>query len=1450
MTTPSESEMPSPQLPDTPQSPQTFSRARRIRWRHFAYAFAIMLLLGAAIFAGLFWYASTAQFAARVHSALIENLQRSTGGRVEMGSFRWSVRNLTVEVNDLTIHGREAPGQAPYFHVDHLALRASILSFFTPKIALASVTAQRPTFHLILYPDGSTNQPQPKIAAGKQPLPQALLNLAIGQTRVEHGLVLINDRAIPWEMAAGPLHLTMDYVAARTEYQAVLQTKNITFKLKNAAAAHSQMQAKIFLTHNEVQVERLDLKTGNSQLRIVGHLKNFAAPDWQASVHGTVDAREAGVIGDIPELRKGTVKLALEAHGAADSTIAAAADSTNTGPASTFQVSGHLDVRSGQWEAPWLSLQEVELHTNLLVDDDQCTFTHLSSTLNDQGRIEGSLVMRHCVGPSAPVLTVGANSPATQQAPVQADTATRAHLSAREFVAHLRHPRADTAAKFKPAIYQPLEAVLQAHVSNVTLPLVMAAVAPKAYSNIGFTTAASGDVRGRWTGDGNGLIVRGVLTLKAPRRAMGLIPVSGPATATYLGDHRHLVIEHADLDTPGTQVHASGLLTLLTKDLNSSLHMNVVGANLGEFDRLLTVLDLRTTPLSEPNALPLKLFGNATFHGDVHGSFFALQAVGHLDSQRFQVLVVQPARNRRPAVGLQNAAEFSARAAPIHRLTCDEFHADLSYTPWRLTLRNAVLARADTAIHATMDLRPDRTGPDDYTYNRRTHFQATIQASDASIAEVQSVFGSEYPASGTLSANAQAAGTVDDLQGTGQLTLTKAIVDGQTIPQAAMHFQANGHVITVTQLQLASSGGTAAGQFSYDYETDAFHGDLTGHGFQLGKVTVLEKQRLPVGGTLAFHMQAAGTTAAPALTGALQIENMTLNHAPMGRLHAETHLQRGTLYVTSRADLLQTHLDAAGHVQLSGSYPAQLELTFADFNVDPLLRLLSPSGIGGQSALQGRITMSGSLQQPGAIQADADLKAFTAMAGPVPIHSEGPVQVSLRKGLVQLQPLHIRGNNIDLLASGTVDLLHDDKLRMHSEGTLNAALASLVNPQTDASGTLQFVVNARGTAHRPDLRGRAQVKHVTVHVLNVTNGLTDMNGELLFDQDRVVVQQLKGYSGGGEFAIGGYVGYRNGAFVDLTATTKDVRIRYPKGVSSSVDSKLRLLGNTDSLLLSGNVQMMRFGIGSNIDLTSLAIGAAGVTAPIDPASALNRVRLDVHVTSAPELAFQNSFASLAGDINLRVRGTLENPSMLGRVDISQGSASFAGTTYRLQQGDIIFANPVTISPEIDLEATARVQNYDIIISLHGPPSKLDISYRSEPPLTQPDVLALLALGRTNEQAAMYGEQQQQGANLTSEALLGGALNAAVSSRVQKLFGVGSVRVDPNFVGALGESTARVTVEEQVGKDITLTFATNINTTAQQLIQAQYDLTRNVSVIAVRDEADVFSMYLQIRGKRK
>ena len=99
------------------------------------------------------------------------------------------------------------------------------------------------------------------------------------------------------------------------------------------------------------------------------------------------------------------------------------------------------------------------------------------------------------------------------------------------------------------------------------------------------------------------------------------------------------------------------------------------------------------------------------------------------------------------------------------------------------------------------------------------------------------------------------------------------------------------------------------------------------------------------------------------------------------------------------------------------------------------------------------------------------------------------------------------------------------------------------------------------------------------------------------------------------------------------------------------------------------------------------------------------------------------------------------------------------------------ANPVRIDPTIDLDATARVENYDITVGVHGTAANFKPTYRSEPPLSEADIFNLLALGRTQEEAQLNNEQQvQAGTDPTTSALLGGALNATVSSRVSKLFG--------------------------------------------------------------------------------
>jgi translocation and assembly module TamB len=238
------------------------------------------------------------------------------------------------------------------------------------------------------------------------------------------------------------------------------------------------------------------------------------------------------------------------------------------------------------------------------------------------------------------------------------------------------------------------------------------------------------------------------------------------------------------------------------------------------------------------------------------------------------------------------------------------------------------------------------------------------------------------------------------------------------------------------------------------------------------------------------------------------------------------------------------------------------------------------------------------------------------------------------------------------------------------------------------------------------------------------------------------------------------------------------------------------------------------------------------------------------VISTPELEVQTSLAKISGDADLRLRGSIARPVVLGRINIVDGDVFFSGTKYHLERGDITFTNPVRIEPILNVEASARVREYDITLGFHGSVDKLSTNYRSEPPLPSSDIIALLALGRTRQDTALNQPTNQSFTDTASNAILGQALNAALSNRVQKLFGVSRIKIDPQVGGPENNPNARLTIEQEVNKNITLTYITNLASSAQQIIQVEYNITKNLSILAVRDQNGVFGFEIRMRQRKK
>src|SRR5271169_3827055 len=179
---------------------------------------ALVLLL-LAVVGGLLFYASTQHFANNVRQRVISVLEDATGGRVEIQSLRWNLRHLAVEVDGLTIHGLEGSGELPYAHVDRLYARAKILSFVDARLGLDFLEVDRPAIHLIIYPDGHTNQPAPKAKQGDNaPAVQTIFDLQAQRVEVHNGVALVNERSIPFQLAANDLGVVMTYAPETKHY--------------------------------------------------------------------------------------------------------------------------------------------------------------------------------------------------------------------------------------------------------------------------------------------------------------------------------------------------------------------------------------------------------------------------------------------------------------------------------------------------------------------------------------------------------------------------------------------------------------------------------------------------------------------------------------------------------------------------------------------------------------------------------------------------------------------------------------------------------------------------------------------------------------------------------------------------------------------------------------------------------------------------------------------------------------------------------------------------------------------------------------------------------------------------------------------------------------------------------------------------------------------------------
>jgi translocation and assembly module TamB len=1360
---------------------------RRILWKLFL-AFCVFSLIA---FGLLGWYVTTNSFQRMVRRRVVASVEKMTGGRVELGELHTIPFRLRVDARNLTIHGREASDQLPFLRVDRLQAEIKIISLLSTTVGLHSLVLEHPVVHIIAYPDGTTNAPVPqaRLSSGQGPVEQ-LMSLSVSHIEVQRGELLWENEKIPLDFAARDLALLLNYSLLRRRYEAHVVAGSVATRIQQYPSFVWRADASLVLARGHADIGSLTLTSGKSEIHFAGRLQDYHNPQVSGDYHGVADLGELASLARQTQVRKGTAQF----------------EGKGSWNLRDFSTQGTVQAKDLEWSNGKLLMRNGRVNAGFAVTPQRFRVSSIKANLlggdllgdvdvtNWQSSIQSSLQssVQSSVQPS--------QSPKRRRVIGRVPTGSLQRGSVRLQLAGF-----------------PLLPALQM-LSSKKLPL----------DRLDLSGNASGNVDMLWVGSIRDAEIRLNLAVAPPLEpAPNQIPVRGQIDGIYRGSRDELEVSQLHLTTPSSEITATGNLAA-----SSSLRFSFTSHNLKEW-----------TPLLEAaygsRNLPFRVHGWASFTGNASGRLSALSVSGNLEVYDFDTTL--------PATG-------RVSSQLVH---WDALSTALQYSSNNFAARNASLIHGHTMAH--FDASTVLAGG---ALPESAPFTLHFDVRNADVAEIVQLAGIARPFAGTLNMSASISGTRANPHGDGRLDLHDAMVYGVLVPLLKSDLRIAGGELQFNNIDASAydaplSGSAAINISNHEFSKNEFRLNLSGRNLDLARFPRLQTNRFTADGVADFTLRASGTPEQPSLEAHVHLKDLALDQERAGDFYVDAVTHGQQLDLKAHSDFDKADLTIQGSVGLQNDFPADLNLAFHHLDADSLMRTHLQGKITGHSSLEGTLQVRGPLRTPRDLKMVANLQSFSAEVEHVQIKNVDPIRFEVADQTLRIENFHLAGSGTDFTAHGRAHLTGARELDLRLDGSVDMTLLHALNPKILARGTVGVTLNASGPLSRPVLEGRLEVKNTFVSHNDFPSGLSGLNGVLLFDRNRIQIEKLTGSTGGGTVALTGSATYQSGGLLlDFGATAQGVRLRYPPGVSSTADADLRLTGSTNSAVLSGDVVVTKLAVTPGFDFGAYIEKSRQATVLAQSDSLQSRLRLDVHVVTTPELQMQSAIAKLSGNADLRVRGTADRPAILGRVEVLEGEISFNGTKYNPVRGYVTFANPAKTQPIVDLEASTRVRDYDITVRFHGDASVangLKVTWQSDPQLPEADVIALLALGRTREESASAGSSGSFGfGGEASNLLINQALNSTVNSRLQRLFGASRVKVDPQ--GLASETNVirgpQVTVEQQVASNLTLTYSTNVSVSNQQIIQVEYNVTRNISIVALRDQNGVVSFDFKIRRRKK
>lgn len=920
-----------------------------------------------------------------------------------------------------------------------------------------------------------------------------------------------------------------------------------------------------------------------------------------------------------------------------------------------------------------------------------------------------------------------------------------------------------------------------------------------------FAGTLNGTGDATWTGSIDKIRIRSDLEISAEaRNAAGEIadspaaqtPVNGMIHVAYDGARNVVTLRRSTLSISSTALTADGQISRAS---NMRVQVNVT--DLRQLEMLASAYDPKIANLPPAS-------GSAILNASMAGSLARPRIAGQLSVQNLSV----------------QGGQWRAVQATVQA----------SSTEIAITNGTLISAqRGNASFSGNVALR-------NWHYTADNPFAVSMSVQQMSITDLQHMATLNYPFSGDLSANISVRGTQANPQGSGTIQIVNARAYDEPVQMLTAQFRAENGSIG-SSLHAAISAGTADANLSYTTNTKAYTVHLTAPSLILQKLHILQAKNMAVTGTVKLAADGKGTIENPQLNALLQVPQLTIRGKSISEIKASLQVANRQADLALSSKVVDSSVQARARINLTGGYYADASINTTTVPLEPLLatylRTL-PEGLTGQTELHA--TLKGPLKNSSQLEAHVTISTLHASYQSLQIGIASPIHADFANSVLTVQPSEVRGTDTVLRVQGSIPFAGNQPPSFSAEGSVDVGIAKIFSPDTTSSGTVTFDVHASGTAKNPDVNGRILFRNVSAHYSGAPLGVSKMNGTLDIAKNSIQISNLTGEVGGGDISAGGSIIYRPALQFNVLLQGKSVRLLYPAGLRTTLDSNLNFSGDMRASAVSGRVLIDSLGFTPDFDLSTFADQFTGGTSvPTQPGFADN-VKLNVSVQSKENLAANSSQITVEGGINVRAIGTAANPVVVGRADLTSGEVFYRNVRYQLQRGIITFDNPNETSPVLNVTATTTIEQYNLTLTLRGPFDKLTTSYSSDPPLATADIINLLAQGQTTAESAAAGQ--------STDSILASQAAGQFVGGIQKLAGISSLQIDPLIGGSNQNPSALIAVQQRVTKNLLFTFSTDVSQPGNELVQGDYQINKRWSVRVTRDQVGGISVGGELHTK--